>query len=133
MRGTDIRVNVDLVSLLGPRGFLDGPWMQVHGACITGADVAAWSYSVAFFASLLPFLVLCIGLSMLLTWGILGSVSWKSLSFSSNGLDTGCLVKRLPGLMLGQAVLFWFPLCLCQRELKFDMGVSSQQFGSGIY
>ena len=22
--------------------FFNGPWMQVHGGCITGADVAAW-------------------------------------------------------------------------------------------
>ena len=31
---------VDLASLPGPPAFLDGPWIQVHGGCITGADVA---------------------------------------------------------------------------------------------
>ena len=41
-----IRVNVDLASLLGPPGFLSGPWVQVHGGYISGADVAAWPYSV---------------------------------------------------------------------------------------
>ena len=32
---------VDLASLPGPPGFLSGPWMQVHGGSITGADIAA--------------------------------------------------------------------------------------------
>ena len=41
---TDIRINVDLASLLGPCGFLNGPWMQVHGGCITGLD--AWPFCV---------------------------------------------------------------------------------------
>ena len=42
VRRTDIRINVDLASLPGPCWFLHGPWMQVHGGVITGADVAAW-------------------------------------------------------------------------------------------
>ena len=46
-RRTDIMVNVDLASLLVPPGFLKGPWVQVHGGCITGADVAALPYSVS--------------------------------------------------------------------------------------
>ena len=41
-----VRVNVDLASRPGPRGFLSGPWIQVHGGCISGADSAAWPYSV---------------------------------------------------------------------------------------
>ncbi len=36
-----IRVNVDFAP-----GFLGGPWIQVHGGRISGADVAAWPYSV---------------------------------------------------------------------------------------
>ena len=60
----------------------------------------------------------------LLTWVILGSPSWSFLSFSSNGLDTDCLVKRLLDLMLGLVVLFHFLLFLCQRELKYDMGAN---------
>ena len=46
LRRTDIRVNIDLASLPGPCGFLHGSWMQVHGGCITGLDVAAWPNSV---------------------------------------------------------------------------------------
>ena len=46
MRRTDTKVNMDLASLPGPRGFSNGPWMQVYGGCITGADIAAWPYSV---------------------------------------------------------------------------------------
>ena len=41
-RKTDIRVNVDLASLPRPCGFKNWPWMQVHGGCIIGFDVAAW-------------------------------------------------------------------------------------------
>ena len=40
-RKLDIGVNIDLASLLGPPGFLNGPWFQVHGGCISGADFAA--------------------------------------------------------------------------------------------
>ena len=42
VRRTDIRVNVDLASLPGPPGFLGGPWIQVRGSSISGADIAAW-------------------------------------------------------------------------------------------
>ena len=50
------RVNVDLASLPGPPGFLDGPWIQVHGGRIPGADVAAWSYSVGILCKITAFL-----------------------------------------------------------------------------
>ena len=53
MRRTDIRVNIDLASL---PGFLNGPWMQVQGGCITGADVAAWPYSVGILCKFTAFL-----------------------------------------------------------------------------
>ena len=56
MRGTDIRVNVDLAPLLRPHGFLNGPWMQVHKGCITGADTAAWPYSVGILCKFTAFL-----------------------------------------------------------------------------
>ena len=46
VRKLDIRVNVDLASLPGPHGFLNGPWMQVHGGVVTGAGIAAWQNSV---------------------------------------------------------------------------------------
>ena len=39
--------------------------------------------------------------------GHFGVSVWKFSSFSSNGLDIGCSVKRLPGLTLGLTVPFW--------------------------
>ena len=39
-RKVDIRVSVDLAMLLGPPGFLCGPWFQLYGGGIAGADVA---------------------------------------------------------------------------------------------
>ena len=68
VRKTDITINVDLASLPGPCGILKGTWMQLHGGCITGLDVAAWPYGVGICVSLL--LILCIGLLMLWTWVI---------------------------------------------------------------
>ena len=56
VRRTDIRVNVDLASLPGTHGFLNGPWMQVHQGCIAGADVAAWPYSVGILCKFTAFL-----------------------------------------------------------------------------
>ena len=46
VRKLALRVNVDLASLPQPLGFLSGPWIQVHGGCISCADIAAWPYSV---------------------------------------------------------------------------------------
>ena len=37
---------VDLASLPGPPGFSSGPWIQVDAGRISGADIAAWPYSV---------------------------------------------------------------------------------------
>ena len=45
-RRIKVRVNVDLASLPGPPGFLDGAWLQIHGCRIAGAEIAAWPYSV---------------------------------------------------------------------------------------
>ena len=47
IRKLDIRVNVDLASLPGPPGFLNSSWIQVAAGRITGADIAAWPYSVS--------------------------------------------------------------------------------------
>ena len=55
-RRTDIRVNVDLASLPGPPGFLNSSWIQVHGVCISGTDVAAWPYSVSILIRFTSFL-----------------------------------------------------------------------------
>ena len=46
VRKLAIRVNVDLASLPGPPGFLSSSWIQVDAGRITGADIAAWPYSV---------------------------------------------------------------------------------------
>ena len=51
-----IRVNVDLASLPGPPGFLGGPWIQVDAGHISGADIAAWPYSVGILIRFTSFL-----------------------------------------------------------------------------
>ena len=51
-----IRINVDLASLPCPPGFLIGPWIQVHGGHISGADIAAWPYSVGILCRFTSFL-----------------------------------------------------------------------------
>ena len=56
VRKIDVRVNVDLASLPGLPGFLNGPWIQVHGGHISGTDVAAWSYSVGILCKFTSFL-----------------------------------------------------------------------------
>ena len=35
---------------------MSGPWIQVHGGCISGADVAAWPYSVGILCKFTSFL-----------------------------------------------------------------------------
>ena len=52
-RKVEIRVNIDLTSLPGSPGFLHRPWIQVHGGCITGADVATWPESASLVCNLL--------------------------------------------------------------------------------
>ena len=98
MRRTDIRINIDLASLPGPRGFLNGPWMQVHGGRISGADVAAWPRGVG---------ISCVFTALLgtLHWpcdaadlGHFGISFWGIFSFSSNGLVIGCSVTKVTRL-----------------------------------
>ena len=55
-RKLDIWFNVDLASLPGSPGFLNGPWFQVHGGCISGADIAAWPNSVGILCKFTAFL-----------------------------------------------------------------------------
>ena len=80
--------------------------MQVHGGVIAGADIAAWPYSVGILCKFTAFLGT-------LHWpmgsddmGQFGVSFWSFLSFSSNGRDIGCSVKRWVGHMLGLTVLF---------------------------
>ena len=47
---------VDLASLPGPPGFLNGPWFQVQGGCISGADIAAWPDRVGILCKFTAFL-----------------------------------------------------------------------------
>ena len=56
MRRTGIRISVDLTSLPGPPALLSGPWIRIHGGCITGADVAAWPYNVGILCKFTNFL-----------------------------------------------------------------------------
>ena len=49
-------VNVDLASLPGPRGFLNSSWVQVSAGRTTGADIAAWPYSVGILIRFTSFL-----------------------------------------------------------------------------
>ena len=93
VRRTDIRVNVDLACLPGPPGFLNGPWVQVHGGSISGADIAPRPYSVGFlckFTAFLGSLHWPLGSEI---WVIFEFLPWTFLSFSRNGLDIGCSVK----------------------------------------
>ena len=56
VRKLAIRVNVDLASLPGPAGFLNSSWVQVDSGRISGADVAAWPYSVGILIRFTSFL-----------------------------------------------------------------------------
>ena len=56
VRKLDIRVTVDLASLPGPPGFLNNSWVQVNSGHISGADVAAWPYSVGILIRFTSFL-----------------------------------------------------------------------------
>ena len=55
-RKLDMGVNVDIASLPGPPGFLGGSLIQVHGGYISGADIAAWPYSVGILCRFISFL-----------------------------------------------------------------------------
>ena len=50
------RVNVDLASLPGFPGFLGRPWIQVDAGHLSGADIAAWPYSVGILCRFTSFL-----------------------------------------------------------------------------
>ena len=56
VRRHEVRVTVDLASLPGPPGFLSSDWVQVHAGPITGADIAAWPYSVGILVRFSAFL-----------------------------------------------------------------------------
>ena len=69
-----IRVNFDLASLPGLPFFFSGPWLQVHSGRVSGADVAAWPYSVGtLFRFTLAFWFCCYGPF----WGLLFEASYS--------------------------------------------------------
>ena len=90
-RRTDMRVNVDLASLPGPPGFLGGPWIQVDAGHISGADVAAWPYSVGILCKFTDFLAtlhwpICsedmdhFGVSLLELLNLFRAMCWTSVA-----------------------------------------------------
>ena len=52
-RNVDVRVDVDLATLPGPP--LNGRWVQVHGGCNSGADIASWPFRVCLLCKFLVF------------------------------------------------------------------------------
>ena len=127
-RKKDARVNVDLASLPGPPGFLNGPWIQVHGGSITGADVAAWPQCWHLVQ------VYC------LSWNFALAVDMGHFWVSYFEVHTlfgqwAChwlLSERLLGRMCELTVLLLFPLCLYKREMKLDTVVSSSVVWFGL-
>ena len=107
VRKLAVRVNVDLASLLGPPDFLGGPWIQVDSGHISGADIAAWPYSAGILIRFTSFLNTLHWPSGSDDYGHFG-VSFLELFlyFLSNGLVTGCSVKRKLGHMSGVTVPF---------------------------
>ena len=78
VRKLHIRVNVDLASLPGPPGFLNSSWVQVGAGHITGADIAAWPYSVGILVKFTSFLsTLHWPSGFLLIWVFLGFPFWN--------------------------------------------------------
>ena len=127
----DIRIDVDLAALLGPLGFLCGPWVQVSGGCITGADVAAWPNSV----SLLREFFILSGYTLHWPADTLDlehcGVSYLEVLFSLTiGLPV-CSVRRLLVLMYVLTALFLFLRCLFRKELTFDRSAASSAVLSG--
>ena len=77
VRKLAIMVNDNLASLPGPPGFLGGPWIQVHGGCISGADIAAWPFCVNILCKFTAFLGSLHWPVMLSTWCILVFLFWS--------------------------------------------------------
>ena len=89
--------------------FLNSDWVQVDAGHITSADISAWPYSVGILVRFTSFLGTLHWPSGSVDLGHFGISFLELLIFSSNGLDTDCLVKRLLDLMLELVVLFYFP------------------------
>ena len=99
-------VNVDFCVSSRPPGFLTGPWIQVDGGRISGADIAAWPYSVGIVIRFTSFLYTLHGPPGSDDFGHFWSFFFGASYLFSNGLVTGCSVKRLLGQILGLTVPF---------------------------
>ena len=125
-RRTDIRVNVDLASLPGPPAFLTGPWMQVHGVVSLLLILLLLPCSVGILCKFTAFLgsLHCPVDNM--DMGHFGVSYLEVLILFEQWAGHRLLSEKVtrPHVM-GLIVPFRFPLFLCQRELKFDMVVSS--------
>ena len=93
VRKLDIWVNVDLASLPAPPGFLNGPWVQVHGGPMSDADIAAWPYSVGILCKFSSFLSTLHWQRVLRIWVLLEFPFWSFSSFLTNGLVNDCCEK----------------------------------------
>ena len=57
--GSNGKLTLEFVFLAGlpvPPGFLHGPWIQIQGGCMSGADIAAWPCSVILLCKFTGFL-----------------------------------------------------------------------------
>ena len=105
------------------QGFLDGPWVQVHGGLVTESDVAAWPYSVDLLFQYSSFL----GSSH---WpfdsGDLGHCggSYLELLILFEQSVTGCSVKKWFGHMSVLNALFSISSALVE-EMNFGRDVGS--------
>ena len=118
----NIIVNVDLASLPSPPGFLQLPWVQVHGGCITGADVAAWPCSVSLLCKISAFLVSLHWPADAVDMGYFGVSYLEVLIPFEQWAGHDCLAKRLLVLTCVRSAQILFLLFLCQKESKIRQG-----------
>ena len=130
-RKIQVRVNVDLATPPGPPGFLQGSWMQVSGGNVTGADIAAWPYSVGLICNFVAFLGSLHWPTDAGDMGHFGFHTFRCLSFSSTSQVTGCLVKRLLACICVLIGLFIFLLHLLLKDFQSGLGASLLALFSG--
>ena len=100
-REVEVRVNVDLASLPGPPGFLNGPWMQVPRGDITGADIAAWQR------------LLVRTLVLIALFHFLPHLCLKELKFGTGAsLSEVCFGLLVSWVGSFPAYMFFFALCV---------------------
>ena len=107
-------------------GFLGGPWIQVDAGRISGADIAAWPYSVGMLVRFTSFLgVPCIGPASSDDLGHFDISILELLIFFEQWAGRRLLSEKVSGPHVGANRPILIPSVLCQRELNLDMGVSS--------